>query len=72
MIPDERDRLTRVETQMGDVRESLAEIKRDLRAIRNTLEQARGGWKALALIGGLSGAAGALLTKLSPLWAGFK
>lgn len=47
------------------VERDVSEISRDVKAIRETLAQARGGWKTLMLVGGAAGAVGALLGKLS-------
>lgn len=46
------------------VERDVAEIGRDVKAIRDTLAQARGGWKTLLLVAGAAGAMGALLGKI--------
>lgn len=51
----------RIDTLEGNLRSIAA----DVREIRDTLAQARGGWKTLMLVGGAAGAVGALLGKLS-------
>ena len=38
----------------------------DVREIRDTLSQAKGGWKTLLLVAGAAGAAGALVAKIAP------
>lgn len=39
----------------------------DLRTIRDTLLQAKGGWKTLMLVAGISATVGGLMAKLVPL-----
>lgn len=55
-----------LETEMKVVKDDVAEIKTDVRAIRDTLSQAKGGWKTLVMIAGIAGAVGALLGKFLP------
>ena len=38
----------------------------DIKAIRSAIDQAKGGWKTLMLVGGLAGAVGALVAKVIP------
>ena len=37
----------------------------DIKIIRSTMDQAKGGWKTLLLIGGVAGAMGAFVTKMA-------
>ncbi len=60
--------------QVGEVKgrlkaaeEALREQGQDIKAILKTLNQARGGWKTLLLVAGMSGACGALATKVSTI-----
>ena len=53
----------RLKSAEGAIREQHADIKSILR----TLNQARGGWKTLLLVAGISGACGALVTKVSTI-----
>ena len=55
-------------TELEYVRKDLDEVRTDLKAIREVLSQAKGGWKTLMLVAGLSSTIGALLAKLAP-WA---
>jgi len=48
--------------------EALAENNRNVAAINGTLSEARGGWRVLMLVGGVSGAAGSGLTWLTQLF----
>jgi hypothetical protein len=66
MTPEERDRLTRLETQMSTVREDMGEIKGDVKAIRAVVDEARGGWKVLAIVSGLSATVGGAIVKMAP------
>ncbi len=53
--------------RLAALERDMAEIKRDTKAIRETLAQARGGWKTLMLVAGVAGAAGAVIGKLAGL-----
>ena len=62
---------------LGDLKARMIRVEADqigmagdLKAIRSALDQARGGWKTLMLIGGIAGAAGALITKVIPFLGG--
>ena len=50
---------------MDGLEAELREIKGDVKAILALVNQARGGWKTLVVVGAVAGAAGALVTKLS-------
>ena len=56
-LADLKARLVRAELDM-------AEARSDIKAIRSTLDQARGGYRTLMLVGGLAGAVGAVATKI--------
>jgi hypothetical protein len=47
-----------------NLRTDMQEIKTDVRAIRDLLSEAKGGWKTLMLIGGVAGVLGAATSKL--------
>jgi hypothetical protein len=74
-MPDERGdlqterRIATVEQQVKDIRADVCEMKTDIRVIRDTLAQAKGGWKTVLLVAGAAGAVGTLLGKLLPFWA---
>ena len=62
---------------MGDLKARMIRVEADqiemagdLKAIRSALDQAKGGWKTLMLVGGLAGAGGALVTKVIPFLGG--
>lgn len=65
MSPEER--LVRLETQMTSVLADFHEMKADIRAIRDTLQEARGGWRALMFVGGAGAAFGGAVVKFLPL-----
>lgn len=55
-----------LEAELNHVRKDLDLVKEDIRIIRNTLAEARGGWKTLMLVAGFSSVVGALLAKVAP------
>lgn len=64
MTPEER--IAILETQVEAMQRSMDDVKSDVRIIRDTLIQAKGGWKTLMLVAGVAGSAGALLAKIVP------
>ena len=60
------ERIVKVETEVEFIRKDLDQIKEDLRLVRDTLTQAKGGWKTLMLVAGLSSTVGAIIAKASP------
>lgn len=67
MSPDERERLARLEEKVRSMEKTLDVMSNDLRAIRTTLSEAKGGWRTLLLVIGAAGAAGAVLMKIGGL-----
>lgn len=61
----ERERLAKLEQQMSDARIDMAEIKKDIQAIRRFFDRAQGGYRFLILTTTVSGALGALLAKFT-------
>lgn len=55
-----------LKTELEHMRKDMDEVKDDLRAIRSTLSEAKGGWKTLMLVAGVSSTVGALLAKALP------
>tara|TARA_Y100000310_G_scaffold87924_1_gene84842 strand:+ start:336 stop:557 length:222 start_codon:yes stop_codon:yes gene_type:complete len=55
-----------LEGRMKALERSVGEIHSDTKAMRETIDQAKGGWKTLFLVAGVAGAAGALIGKLIP------
>lgn len=66
MTPDERDRLTRVETQVQGMEKMMAELRDDVRALRGMAENAKGGWRTLMVVGGIGSVVGGVLVKFVP------
>ena len=52
-----------LEAQVATLNREMREVKNDLRIIRDLLSQARGGWRTLAFVCGLSATVGGLLAK---------
>lgn len=65
MNADERERLARVEQKMADTIEDVREMKSDVKQILTTLNQAKGGWKGIMWVAGISGSAGAAVAALA-------
>jgi hypothetical protein len=55
-----------LKTEVGYLKAHIAEIKDDTREIKETLHQAKGGWKTLMLVAGISSTVGAMAVKLMP------
>jgi hypothetical protein len=56
--------------RLGAVEADLVTVKKDMRIILKTLNEARGGWKTLLLAAGVAGTAGALVSKVLPFLSG--
>lgn len=65
----ERD-LGQFEARIAALEADMQEIRRDVREIRDALVGARGGWKLLTLVIGLSASLGAVLGKWLPVFLG--
>jgi chromosome condensin MukBEF ATPase and DNA-binding subunit MukB len=65
MTPEERDRLARLEVEMTLVKETLGDIRRDTREVRDAVLNAKGGWRTLAVLGGVSAAIGGVIAKFA-------
>lgn len=66
MTSNENERIAVLETEMEGMKRSMDDLKLDVRIIRDTLIQAKGGWKTLMLVAGIASTVGALLTKILP------
>ena len=62
--------LGRHEAEIGSLKADVGTLVTDVRAIRNTLAEAKGGWKTLMLVAGAAGAAGAFVAKFAPFLSG--
>lgn len=56
MADARKERDGNIDDRFGRVEEKLDRVEVDLRAIREVLDKAKGGWKALVIIGGIAGA----------------
>lgn len=63
MTDMQRD-LGRLEARVDALESELREIKADVKSILALVNQAKGGWKTLVIVGAIAGASGALVTKL--------
>ncbi len=61
--------LGELQAEVRNVKEAVGEMRKDIKGILGTLNQAKGGWKTLLLVAGIAGVAGAVLTKLVALAA---
>lgn len=50
---------------------TLGELKEDMRAVRETLSEAKGGWKTLMLVAGMSATIGGFIVKIFPFLSAF-
>lgn len=56
----------RLEACVSGLRSDMDEVKADVKAVRSTVDQARGGWKLGVALAGGGGVIGATLTKVVP------
>ena len=56
--------LGELQAEVRNVKEDVAEMKKDVKGIMETLAQAKGGWKTLLLVAGIAGVMGAAVSKL--------
>ena len=64
--PQQFGRLT---AQVERLEADVTELRSDVKSMIAMLEQAKGGWRTLMLVGGLGGAVGAALGKAMGWWA---
>jgi hypothetical protein len=55
--------LGNLEARIGRIEVDMAEVRADVKRLLATANQARGGWQAILIVAGFSGALGALATK---------
>jgi len=65
----ERD-MGRLEANVETLQSDVCQLRKDVRAILETLAEARGGWKMLVITATIAGAVGALIGKLAA-WVGW-
>ena len=59
-------RLSALETNIREIKESQEAQGERLGNIERMLSEAKGGWKAFLMVGGIAGTMGALVTKIVP------
>ena len=62
--------IAHLQRDMDKLSADMTEVKRCLASINTTLSEARGGWKMMMMVAGVSGAIGAALTQVASLWQG--
>jgi chromosome condensin MukBEF ATPase and DNA-binding subunit MukB len=58
-----------LKTEVDYLKKIIDEVRQDTKEIKETLTQAKGGWKTLLLVAGISSTVGAFITKLAPWFA---
>lgn len=58
--------LGEMSAKLQHLENSVAEMRSDLRAVRETLSEAKGSWRTLLAVAGFSSALGALMVKVIP------
>lgn len=62
--------LGRHDAEIESLKDSIEELKKEVRMISKTLSEASGGWKTLMLVGGAASAIGAGVVKFSTFFGG--
>lgn len=65
---DLRVRIAVLETEHQHMREIIASMSADVKAIRDVVTQVRGGWRVLVGVGALAGAIGAAIMKFATMY----
>lgn len=60
--------VAKMEVQVENLEKDMADVKRDVKAIRTTLDKVDGSWKMLLVVGGFSAAVGGFVTKILSAW----
>lgn len=58
----------KLEVQVDRLEQDMSEMKSDVKAIRATLDETKGSWKMLLMVGGLAAAIGGFVTKVLSAW----
>lgn len=61
-------RLDSLDRELGEVKDTIGGVQKDVRAIRDVVLQAKGSWRTLVIISGVSAAMGAFVTKIAALF----
>lgn len=65
-MTEEAVQIAVLKIEVDHLKQSIDDMRSDLREIKTTLNEARGGWKTLMLVGGISSALGAFVIKAAP------
>lgn len=60
--------VAKLQVQVQRFEEDMSEMKGDVKAIRATLDETKGSWKMLLMVGGFAAAIGGLITKAMSVW----
>ena len=63
-MPTIEERMAALEVEFKHINDKLNDQGADVRAIKNILAQASGGWRAIALVSGIAATLGALFGKI--------
>lgn len=58
----------KLEVQVERLEQDMSEMKGDVKAIRATLDETKGSWKMLLVVGGFAAAIGGFVTKIMTVW----
>lgn len=58
----------KLEVQVERLEQDMSELKGDVKAIRAVLDETKGSWKMLLMVGGFAAAIGGLVTKVMSVW----
>lgn len=58
--------VVRLQVEMSEVKNDIHELREDVKSLLALANQSKGGYKTVMLIAGISGTAGAILSKLLP------
>ena len=61
------EHLGRLDGELRAVQGDVTELKADMKTLLAAVNQARGGWRTILIVAGVSGASAALLAKVSAL-----
>jgi len=56
------------DVEIAIMKESMADLKKDVKELLAIANQSKGGWKTLMLVGSMSGAVGAVIGKFLPFF----
>lgn len=67
MMSEYERELGEMNAKIAMLETTVSEMRQDLRTVRDTLTEAKGSWRTLLAVAGLSSALGALIVKMVPL-----